>query len=304
MSAEPKEWITLTAEEEGERLDKILANRFSDIQSRTYFQTLIEEGNVLLNGKPTKKRIKGSAGDELEIHFVLTPEIDLKPENIPLDILYEDDAILVINKPAGMVVHPAPGNWSGTFVNALLYHCQGIGDGSLRPGIVHRLDKGTTGVLIAAKTPQAQQRLVESFSGRKVGKQYLAICIGNPGHGTIDAPIGRHPVDRKRMAIRHEGGRQAISRCHTEACDGKLSVVTVELITGRTHQVRVHLKHKGAPILGDDVYGNRQLNEKYEAKRPLLHAQELRLDHPITGKALIFTAPIPEDIQHFIKRIS
>ncbi len=250
MQPEEQESLIITAEEGGERLDKILAGRFRDIKSRTYFQYLIEEGRVWVNGESVKKREKLAEGDEVLIHFILTPEIGLCPEPIPLDIVYEDDALLAINKPAGMVVHPAVGNWTGTFVNALLHHCQGLEQSEdLRPGIVHRLDKETTGLLIAAKTPLVQQRLIEQFSTRQVYKEYLAICLGNPGKQEIQAPIGRHPVNRKLMAV-VPNGRPAISRCETVAHRGTLSLVKIVLLTGRTHQIRVHLKHVGMAVLG------------------------------------------------------
>lgn len=291
-----EESLIITEEEAGERLDKILAARYKEVRSRTYFQYLIKEHSILLNGKPVKKQVKPNVGDEVEIFFTLTPEIDVKPEPIPLTILYEDDALLVINKPAGLVVHPAPGNWSGTFVNALLYHCNEIKpDGSMRPGIVHRLDKETSGVLIAAKNPLAQQRLIEMFAGREIYKEYAAICIGNPGNIAINLPIGRHPTHRKKMAI-IEGGKESLTFIETQSTNGTLSFVKIILATGRTHQIRVHMKHNHTPILGDSTYGNPQTNTKYHATRQLLHARLLKLNHPITSTPLIFEAPLPSDM--------
>lgn len=298
--------LIITAEEEGLRLDQILASRFVDVQSRSYFQNLIEKQRVLLNGSPVKKRVKPKEGDEVEIQFIFTSEISIEPEPIPLTILYEDEAILVINKPAGMVVHPAAGHWSGTFVNALIYHCQQLEQASSsfpRPGIVHRLDKDTSGVLIAAKQAKAQQELIKCFAERKVHKEYLAICLGNPGDVTIDAPIGRHPIKRKEMAVVKEG-RSAVTHCKTLAFDGKLSVVRILLETGRTHQIRVHMRHLGTPILGDPVYGRVQANQHYKANRQLLHARLLRLPHPITGHIHEFIADLPEDISKKIEVIS
>lgn len=297
--------IIILPEETGERLDKILAKRFEERQSRTYFQQLIEDQLVLLNGLPVKKRIKPAAGDEVEIHFILTPEMNVSPEPIPLDILYEDDHLLVVNKPPGMVVHPAPGHWTGTFVNALLHHCQGLntlGD-PLRPGIVHRLDKGTSGVLLAAKTTWALQRLIEAFSSRRIRKEYIAICQGNPGNVDIREKIGRHPVDRKRMAIIEEG-KEALSQCRTVSTNGKLSIVHVVLVTGRTHQIRVHLQYQKTPILGDETYGNPQSNKIYGFSRPLLHAEKLSFEHPVTGVKVECVAPMPQDmvkIMHMIQ---
>jgi 23S rRNA pseudouridine1911/1915/1917 synthase len=298
------ETIIIADEEAGERLDKILAHRYREIRSRTYFQFLIDEHLVLLNGIPVKKRIKPKAGDEIEIQFVLTSEIDLIPEAIPLDILYEDEAILVINKPPGLVVHPAPGNWTGTFVNALLYHCKHISPekGNLRPGIVHRLDKDTSGVLVAAKTALAQQRLVEMFAQRDVYKEYLAICIGNPGDIEIETSIGRHPVQRKLMKVLPQG-KAAKTICQTLSFDGKLAIAKIILTTGRTHQIRVHMKHHGTPILGDAVYGSEQQNKKYGISRQMLHAHRLQFLHPITKEMMQFEAPVPDDMRRMVKKI-
>lgn len=298
--------LFVSEEEAGERLDKILATRLHQAGSRTYFQYLLEEGKVLLNGAPAKKRIKPKAGDEIEVEYILTPELTIKPENIPLNILYEDDAILVVNKMPGMVVHPATGHWTGTFVNALLFHCgQGMQDqaDTLRPGIVHRLDKDTSGLIIAAKTGIAQQRLIEMFAGRRVYKEYLAICIGNPKEGVIEAPIGRHPVNRKMMAVVEEGGRSALTQYRSLCYNDKLSLVKVVIETGRTHQIRVHMKYHGTPVLGDPVYGVPSFNAKLGVDRQMLHAYQLRFDHPISGKPLEWTAEIPADMQKIIARI-
>lgn len=300
---EESDLIFVTESETDERLDKILAKRFEGIRSRTYFQMLIEENRVLLNGEPVKKRIKPQEGDEIQINFILTPEIELTPENIPLDILYEDADIIAVNKPAGLVVHPATGNWSGTFVNALLFHCKQLPNSTtLRPGIVHRLDKDTSGVLLAAKTPLAQQRLIEMFSARKIKKEYLAVCLGNPGNVKVEAAIGRHPVHRQRMTV-IESGRPAVTLFKTLAFDGKLSLVSIDLQTGRTHQIRVHLQHYGTPVLGDPIYGNAAANTKYDAKRQLLHAQRLSFKHPISEKPLSIEAPLPSDMELFKQRI-
>jgi len=288
--------VIVTDEMIEHRLDRLLTLQFPSY-SRTYFQYLIEQGFVLVNGLPLKKKDKPKAGDEIEICFQLTPEISLEPENIPLDILYEDDDLLAINKPAGMVTHPAPGHYSKTFVHGLLYHCKSLPHAeTLRPGIVHRLDKDTSGVLLAAKTSEAHQKLVEMFCERKLEKTYLALCVGTPGSGTIEAPIKRHPTRRKEMAV-DPAGKPATSICRVLAFDGKLSLVEVQLITGRTHQIRVHLKHKGAPILGDPVYGAPAWNKKYDASRQMLHAYRLKLRHPLTGVLLDLKAPLPEDFK-------
>jgi len=300
------EFITITESEIGERLDKTLAARFKDIKSRTYFQYLFEEGNVLVNGEPVKKHYKPKDLDSVEIRFVLTPEMDLEPENIPLKIVYEDDHLIVIDKPAGLVVHPAPGNWTGTVVNALLYYCQNLKDAfkdePLRPGIIHRLDKDTSGLIVAAKTTAAQKKLVELFSNRKVYKEYIAICVGNPGKAVIDAPIGRDPVHRKQMKVL-DGGKEAITEIETVASDGKVSIVKVILKTGRTHQIRVHMQMRKTPVLGDSLYGSLSLNKKFNAKRQLLHAYRLSFPHPITEKPLTFKADLPEDLLEWATKL-
>lgn len=285
------------------RLDQILALRFKGRYSRTYFQKLIEEGLVLLNGSRVKKRIKPAANDEIEIEFVADQIAEIIPENIPLDILYEDQDILVINKPSGLVVHPAPGNWTGTFVNALAYYCQSPDlEKGIRPGIVHRLDKDTSGVLIAAKNSYAQNRLVEAFSKREVLKLYHAIVVGKPNEQVIKAPIGRHPIHRKKMGVLEEG-KAAISHVKPIASDEKLSLVEIKIETGRTHQIRVHLAYIGRPVLGDDLYGIKSYNEKYKTERQMLHAHLLEIAHPRTGEKMTFIAPPPADFTYFSTRL-
>jgi len=287
--------------EEGMRIDKLLAERFPEY-SRTYFQNLIEQGCVLLNGERVLKRIAPEEGDEIEICFQAVPGPSVAPEEIPLDILYEDDHLLAVNKPAGMVIHPAPGNWSGTFVNALLSHCGGKVPGAdpLRPGIVHRLDKETTGILIAAKTLPAHQKLISQFSERRIRKLYLAICRGRPASGTIRAPIGRHPVQRKEMAVLSDG-REAVTEIQVAAFNDKLSLILARPLTGRTHQIRVHLKHLGCPVLGDVVYG--EARRPSDPARQLLHAYRLEFEHPITGDSIKLIAPIPEDLKTWMLRL-
>jgi 23S rRNA pseudouridine1911/1915/1917 synthase len=291
--------MIVSEEEAGQRLDKLLSLRFPQF-SRTYFQSLIEKEKVLVNEKPWKKREQPQAGDEIEICFELTPELSVDPEDIPLEILYEDDHLLVINKPAGLVVHPAPGHYQHTFVNALLFHCKTLekemGD-PLRPGIVHRLDKDTSGILIAAKTSLAHKELVSLFSRRAIQKTYAAICIGRPKQTEISAPIRRHPVRRQEMTVCFEKGKEAITRLQIEAEHAKFSFLKIDLITGRTHQIRVHLKHIGCPILGDPVYGNASYNEKLQLERQMLHAASIRFMHPIMKKELHVQAPLPSDMQ-------
>ena len=297
-----KNCFTSSLEESHLRLDALLSLRFPD-KSRSYFQFLIKQGYVLVNGKAIKKRERAKPGDEIEIYFQITPEINLIPEPIALEILYEDEHLIVINKPAGMVVHPAPGHTQGTFVHALLFHCKQIdSDDPLRPGIVHRLDKDTSGVLIAAKTRAAHNGLIDLFAKRKIEKVYLAICVGAPKDGLIDVPIARHLSRRKEMTICTQG-RASKTICQVLAQNGSLSFVKLELLTGRTHQLRVHLKYVGTPILGDETYGNSTINKKFSIKRQLLHAYFIKFFHPITQQILLLTAPIPEDLREAIELV-
>lgn len=293
----------VSKDESAQRLDKLLATKFPD-QSRSYFQMLLDEGLILLNGQSVKKRTVPKAGDEIEIQWICTPELTLTPEPIPLKILYEDDFILAIDKPVGMVVHPAVGNWSGTFVNALIYHCKQLqsANETLRPGIVHRLDKNTSGILLAAKTTAAQQKLIEQFAKREMHKEYLAICHGNPGSGVIDRPIGRHPVHRQKMAVcTDSSGRHAETAYETLASKQGISLVSLKPKTGRTHQIRVHLQALKAPVLGDTVYGSDSVAERYHTKRHLLHARRLKFLHPITRVPVEIEAPLPEDFISWIQ---
>src|SRR5579862_456166 len=283
------------------RLDKLLALRFPE-HSRTYFQFLIERGCVVVNGLPLKKREKVQLGDEIEVCFLLTEETTLEPEPIPLDILYEDEHLIAVNKPANMVVHPAPGHPRGTFVNALLYHCKTLdSQDPLRPGIVHRLDKDTSGVLIAAKTAGAHSKLVSLFSERKMQKTYIALCIGTPKEGLIDAPIARHPIHRQQMTICPLKGKEAKTIVRILSKNATLSHVEVQLITGRTHQIRVHMKHSGTPILGDPLYGSKSVNKKFHTERQMLHAACVRFPHPVHGTEIEVTAPLPADLMSFIQ---
>lgn len=298
------ELLVIDPEEVNLRLDQILTRRFQGHFSRTYFQNLIEQSLVLVNGEPVKKRMKPQAGDEVEIEFVFDQTIDLVPEPIPLDILYEDSDLLAINKPAGMVVHPAPGNWTKTFVNALVYHCQELlkQDDRIRPGIVHRLDKDTSGVLIAAKNAEVQRRLIDAFAKRQVEKWYGAIVWGNPGNQIISAPIGRSPTNRQKMAI-VPTGKEARSRVETVRSNREMAYVRIALETGRTHQIRVHLSSIGNPVVGDPLYGRKQANDRLKVERQLLHAESISLLHPMTKKPLLIQAPYPEDFKRILEKI-
>lgn len=288
--------ISIEETETSLRLDQLLSQRFTEY-SRTYFQELIENQRVLLNGQGCKKRMRPKAGDLVEVFFKARPPMTVTPQAISLDIVYEDSHLLIINKPAGMVVHPAPGNWTDTFANALLSHCQiPSEEGDLRPGIVHRLDKDTSGLLIGAKNPQVHLKLVELFASRRIHKEYLAICIGKVEEGIIEAPIGRHPVDRKKMAVSYEKGKQAITQVQLLAFNGKFSKARLYPKTGRTHQIRVHMQMQKTPILGDSVYGIDSVNKQYRTTRHFLHAEKLRFQHPMTGQLIEVVAELPKDM--------
>lgn len=288
------------------RLDQALVSLFAGRYSRTYFQWLIEEGLVLVNQQIAKKRQFVVAGDEIEIQFVPTHTSSLHPKPMAFDILYEDAHLLVINKPPGLVVHPAPGHWEDTFVHGLLAHCQESLplDDSLRPGIVHRLDKDTSGLLLAAKTKEAQQKCTELFASRLVHKEYLAICHGpQRGREEIVAPIGRHPTHRQKMQV-HPEGRIASTAVEPVVWKDSFGLVRCFPKTGRTHQIRVHLKHRGLLILGDSLYGSPSLNQQWKVPRQLLHALRLTLTHPITQKLLSLTAPVPSDFLDWLQKLS
>lgn len=302
MNDEAIEELIVSKEEANQRLDKYLVEKFPHF-SRQYFQYLIREKLVLVGGELVKKAALLKEGDEIEIEFAATEEISLEPEDIPLDILYEDEDILLINKPSSMVVHPAAGNWSHTFVNALIFHCKHLHQPvGCRPGIVHRLDKDTTGVLLAAKNETAQKRLVNAFVNREIEKEYLAVCLGNPSSQKIENSIGRHPVKRKEMAVVKEKGKKAVTFIQNLASHKGVSLVRCIPITGRTHQIRVHLKSVGCPILGDKIYGNEAVNRKYKAERQYLHAHRLSFYHPIMQQKIDIKAPLAEDMSSFIKK--
>lgn len=288
-----------------QRIDLALSELYPQ-QSRTYFQKLIQEGLVKVNGTPVKKCYQLRPQDQVDVEFILCSEIKLEAQDIPLDIIFEDEHLLLVNKTPGMVVHPAPGNWSHTFVNALLYHCKNSflhkNDDRVRPGIVHRLDKETSGLLIAAKNSKTQALLSQLFLERKVEKTYIAIALGNPGILKIEAPILRHPKKRKEMTISPKG-RPAITYCKPLAYNEQLSVLELEPKTGRTHQIRIHMKHQGNPLLGDSLYGNSMVNKKYPISRHMLHAYALKFTHPITNQELFFRAPIPKDMTQMILNI-
>ena len=285
----------LTVSEPG-RADAVLAAALDGL-TRSAAQRWLEEGRVTLNGAPLKKNARLAAGDVLLISPPQPQPVDLIPQDIPLDVVYEDDDVIVVNKPVGMVVHPAPGHPDGTLVNALLYHCgkslSGI-NGELRPGIVHRIDRDTSGLLIAAKNDMAHLALSAQLQDHSLFRLYHAVVLGGfrEESGTVDAPIARHPTDRKRMAVCRPGeGREAVTHWQVVDSHDGYSHITCRLETGRTHQIRVHMAHIGHPLLGDPVYG---------VKRPFpgltgqcLHAAQLTFTHPSTGECMTVEAPLP-----------
>jgi 23S rRNA pseudouridine1911/1915/1917 synthase len=297
----------------GVRLDTFLREKFPDT-SRGAWQRLIEEGHVLINGKPAKLTHSPRAGETVVIHSPEAKPATAQPEEIPLDILFEDKSLLVLNKPAGLVVHPAAGHDDGTLVNALLHHCQGslsgIG-GVARPGIVHRLDKETSGCLVVAKNDPTHLALSEQFAGRLVKKIYNAVVCGTPtpDSGEIHGAIARHPIQRKRMAIVPDNeGRDAHTSYRLLEKLNASALVEAQIHTGRTHQVRVHLQSIGHPVVGDDTYGarpNKKLTEStgYTAPRVLLHAKELSFTHPRTQKEMHFSAPLPADFKAALRSL-
>ena len=290
--------IDLSVEETSDRLDRYLADQVTDL-SRSRLQKLIEQGYVQVNGEVcTSKKLEVKLGDRIQIDIPAAQPLELQAEDIPLDILYEDDSLLILNKPAGLVVHPSAGHEAGTMVNALLSHCPtlpGI-NGVQRPGIVHRLDKDTTGAIAVAKTEQAFHHLQEQFRTKTARRDYLAIVYGAPPQesGTIDQPIGRHPIERQKMAVvPEEKGRRAITHWHIKERLGNYTLMEFELETGRTHQIRVHSAFIGHPIVGDLTYGSGRKSVNVNLPGQALHAWRLRLKHPLTEEWVVAIAPLP-----------
>ncbi|MBF2067359.1 MAG: RluA family pseudouridine synthase [Calothrix sp. C42_A2020_038] len=293
----------LEVEDTGERLDRYLADEVPSL-SRSRIQSLVEQGYVYLNNQPcTSKKIIVKSGDLITITIPEAQPLELRAENIPLDILYEDEQLIILNKPAGLVVHPAPGHRDGTLVNALLAHCPnlpGIG-GIQRPGIVHRLDKDTTGAIVIAKTEQAQLHLQAQLKAKTARREYLGIVYGVPKTeiGTINLPIGRHPVERKKMAVVpvEKGGREAVTHWQVQERLGNYTLIRFQLETGRTHQIRVHSAQMGHPIVGDPIYSSaRSIGVNLSGQA--LHAWRLKLQHPLTQEYIEVTAAPPDE---FIK---
>lgn len=300
-----EEKITVTSEEAGTRVDRLLAGHFPDI-TRSYLQKVIRDGAVLVNEKPVRSSYKAADGDTIVLALPEPEPLSIEPENIPLDILYEDEDLLIVNKPKGMVVHPAAGHYSGTLVNAVLYHCgdslSGI-NGVLRPGIVHRIDQNTTGSLIICKNDRAHQSIAAQLKEHSITRKYRAIVHGRlTADGTVHTTIGRHPQNRKLMAVNVPNGKDAITHYRVLETFDRFTYIECQLETGRTHQIRVHMKSIGHPILGDDVYG--------PAKCPFsglegqtLHAMTIGFIHPTTGAYMEFEAPLPEYFEELLAKL-
>ncbi|MGN8800326.1 RluA family pseudouridine synthase [Candidatus Merdisoma sp. HCP28S3_D10] len=297
--------LEVSPEHAGIRIDKYLAESLPDI-SRSYLQKLFRDGEIKMNGKAVKASAKTLAGAEIVFAIPEPEEPEILPEDIPLDILYEDSDVILINKPKDMVVHPAAGHYTGTLVNGLMYHCReglsGI-NGVLRPGIVHRIDKDTTGVLVVCKNDRAHNGLAEQLAEHSITRKYRAIVCGNlkEDEGTVDAPLGRHPQDRKKMAIVRSGGKRAVTHYRVLERFGKYTYIECQLETGRTHQIRVHMASLGHPLLGDEVYGRGKSPFKLEGQT--LHAMVLGFIHPTTGEYMEFQAPLPEYFEKLLEKL-
>lgn len=293
--------LIATMEDVGQRLDVYLTTQLPDY-SRSFFQNLIKQDHIFVGGRPAKANHRIKAADDILITIPPAREVHITPENIDLDIVYQDKDIVVINKPQGMVVHPAVGNYTGTLVNALLYHCTELSgiNGEIRPGIVHRIDKDTSGLLVVAKNDFAHRSLAQQIREKSASRVYQAIVENNfkEDSGTVKANIGRHPVERKKMAVVNSG-RIAVTHYKVLERFGIYNLLELSLETGRTHQIRVHMSYIGHPILGDPLYGSH--NQKFTLKGQALHAVKLVLDHPRTGEHMTFFAPLPDYFEKLIE---
>ena len=287
------------------RLDKYLAEQFPE-QTRSYLQKLIKEGQVLVNGKTVKSGYQLSKGDEVSVTIPEPKELDVEPQKMDLDIVYEDEDVILINKPKGMVVHPAPGHTTDTLVNGLLYHCKdnlsGI-NGVARPGIVHRIDRDTTGILIVCKNDMSHNSIAAQLKEHSINRRYRALVHGNlkEDTGTVEGPIGRHPVDRKKMAINERNGKPAVTHFTVLERFGNYTLIECKLETGRTHQIRVHMTSIGHPLAGDEVYGPAKCPFKLQGQ--CLHAMVLGFVHPRTGEYMEFSADLPEYFEDLLKKL-
>jgi len=304
---EPLEWV-VDGPSAGERLDKYITECLEETVdqsiSRTQVQEWIKNGHVVVNGRELKPNNKLIEGDRVQVNIPEPETAAIEPEDIPLEIAYEDSDVIVLNKPRGMVVHPAVGHPRGTVVNALMHHCKDLSgiNGMLRPGIVHRIDKDTTGLLMAAKNDLAHHSLAEQLKAHTVTRKYIALVHGNlpHDHGTIDAPIGRDPNDRKLFTVTDRNGKHAVTHFLVLERLGDYTVVELQLETGRTHQIRVHMKYIGYPLAGDPVYGR---NKTIALAGQALHAAVLGFKHPRTAKYLEFEVPLPEDLDHVLESL-
>lgn len=297
--------IVITAQESADRIDALLAQNVPGL-TRSAAQRLLDAGNVSVNGRPVRKNYKCSPGERIELLMPELRDTELRPQAIALDIAYEDEDVIVVNKPRGMVVHPAPGHPDGTLVNALMHHCgdslSGVG-GEKRPGIVHRIDKDTSGLIIAAKNDAAHLALSAQLADRSLSRVYEAVVRGNfrEESGTVDAPIGRHPVDRKRMAVTDKASRNAVTQWEQLARYRGYTHIRCRLETGRTHQIRVHMAHIGHPLLGDFVYGAPSPDKGLEGQ--CLHARELKFIHPRSGEQVHICTELPPYFTEVLKKL-
>ena len=297
--------LEITAEENGTRLDSYLAEELEGI-SRSYLQKLIGEGLILVNQKTVKANYKVKTGDTLLVQIPEAAPVDIQPEPMDLDIVYEDSDLLIVNKPVGLGVHPAHGHYSGTLVNGLLAHCTDLSgiNGKMRPGIVHRIDKDTSGLLMIAKNDLAHQHLAEQLKAHSIKRAYYALVQGviSEPAGLVDAPIGRHEIDRKKMAVTFKNSKEARTHYYVKERFAKNTFIECRLETGRTHQIRVHMAYLGHPLVGDPLYGTRKNNLDFPGQA--LHAYALGFVHPRTGEELYFEAPIPEHFQSVLKTLA
>ena len=300
-----EETLILIAKEYGQRIDKFITDSRPDL-TRSFVQKIIENENVQVNEKNVKSNYKVKIGDCVHVLLEEPKKLSTEAENIPLDIVYEDDSLLVINKPKGMVVHPGAGHFEGTLVNALMYHCKdslsGIG-GVMRPGIVHRIDKDTSGLLLVAKTNEAHLGLSLQLKDHEIVRTYNAVVCGRikEDEGTVDQPIGRHPTLRKQMCVTQKNSRRAVTHFRVLERFSEYTLVECVLETGRTHQIRVHMAYLGHPILGDSVYGFKK--QKINAQGQTLHAKSIRFFHPIKKETMLFETPLPEYFEEILRKI-
>ena len=301
--SDEREILTITENEAGQRADVVLAAMLE--LTRSNMQKLLDEGRAVKGTKVIKSNYKVKLGDEIIVTLPEPQPLDVQPENIPLDIIYEDEDVVVVNKARGMVVHPAAGNYSGTLVNALLYHCKNLSgiNGVIRPGIVHRLDKDTSGIMICAKNDAAHVSLSDQIQSKTAQRTYLAVVRGNikTDSGVIETQISRDKDDRKKMAVVKEGGRNAITEYEVVERFGKYTIVKCKLKTGRTHQIRVHMEYLGYPLVGDPKYS--PMKTPFSINGQALHSLTLAFDHPRTGERMEFEAKLPEDLHKIVTRL-